>query len=121
MCFLVFLRIAYLLKEPKDFISLSLVCRSARKACQHMFELKKWQFDRLFFAYDGESWKIFQNHHDAEEFAKMRLMRGVQLICRGNVYEQYLIFRMRRIELFDLPEIRKCDDTWNCMREFQNK
>lgn len=35
MSFLVFLRIVDFLEEPRDFLSLSLVCRSSYKACEH--------------------------------------------------------------------------------------
>lgn len=121
MSFLVFLRIVDFLEEPRDFLSLSLVCRSSYKACEHSKRYKKWHFERLFFAYDGEFWRIFTNHDEAQEFSVQRIQRGFHAISRHRAFEGHAVFKMRRIELFNIFETKRCSDEKNCEFEFQNK
>lgn len=121
MAFLAFLLIGRLLEEPRDFLALSQVCREARRACEHLKEFKKWQFERLFVAYDGDSWKLFQDEREARDWSLLGMQRGVLAIGRYNVYERPLVFRMRRLEIYNLVSRERCPDWKLCLGEFQIK
>jgi hypothetical protein len=121
MAFLAFLKIAYLTETPRDFLALSLVCREARRACEHLKEFKQWQFERLFVAYDGDRWKLFQDESAARDWSLLRMQRGVLAIGRYNVYDRPLVFRMRRLEIYNLVSRERCSD-WNLrLKAFQIK
>jgi hypothetical protein len=72
----VFIKIAYFVDNVNTLRSLRQVCKSAKKACEHVKTLKLYQFQRLYIVGDGNNWKIFDNETLAKDFLTYVLQVG---------------------------------------------